>query len=156
MLHPRQGRRADGGGRVAMAGPAAPAPAPAEPPGELSPLPDPSPGRSARGLALTLGLVVAIALTLWMLVGLWGPAPPSGDDTMAHLVRAEFTIRELLPSLDGWQPRFGLGYQQFLFYGPGFTWLVALVHWLGLGLLSVAGALMVASVLPVVGRRPPL
>ncbi len=125
-------------------------PASAEPPGEPSPLPDPSSGRSASGLALAVGLVVAIALTLWMLVGLWGPAPPSGDDTMAHLVRAEFTIRELLPSLDGWQPRFGLGYQQFLFYGPGFTWLVALVHWLGLGLLSVAGALKVASVLAVV------
>lgn len=102
------------------------------------------------GSALAAGLVVAVALALWMLAGLWGPGPPVGDDTMAHLVRAEFSIRELLPRLDGWQPQFGLGYQQFLFYGPGFTWLVALVHGLGLGLLSIPGAFKVATVLAVV------
>jgi len=101
-----------------------------------------------------VGLVVATALALWMLAGLWGPRPPSGDDTMAHLVRAEFTIRELLPRLDGWQPRFGLGYQQFLFYGPGFSWLVALLHGMGLGLLSISGAFKVASVLAVVALPP--
>jgi hypothetical protein len=99
---------------------------------------------------MAVGLVAAVGLTLWMLAGLWGPEPPSGGDTMAHLVREEFAIHQLLPRLDGWQPRFGLGYQQFLLYGPGFTWLVALVHWLGLGALSVAGALKVAAVLAVV------
>lgn len=122
----------------------------AEPPGDLTSAPERASARSASGPALVVGLVAAVGLTLWMLAGLWGPGPPSGDDTMAHLVRAEFAIHQLLPRLDGWQPRFGLGYQQFLFYGPGFTWLVALVHWLGLGALSVAGALKVAAVLAVV------
>ena len=106
--------------------------------------------RRVPPFALTAGLVAAVALALWMVAGLWGPGAPAGSDTMAHLVRAEFSIRELLPRLDGWQPQFGLGYQQFLFYGPGFTWLVALVHGLGLGLLSIPGAFKVASVLAVV------
>ncbi len=94
------------------------------------------------------GLLVAVVLALWLTAGLWGREPPSGDDTMAHLVRAQFTVDELVPhaQLDGWQPRFGLGYQQFLFYGPGFTWAVLLLHWLSLGLLSVAGAFKVAAI----------
>jgi hypothetical protein len=64
---------------------------------------------------------------------------------MAHLIRARFTIEEVLPRLDGWQTNFGLGYQQFLFYGPGFTWAVALVHFLSFGLLSISGAFKVAA-----------
>jgi hypothetical protein len=107
--------------------------------------------RRVRRLAVAASLVAAVALTLWMVAPLWGPGPPSGDDTMAHMVRAGFTIHDLLPRLDGWQPQFGLGYQQFLFYGPGFTWLVALVKGLGLGLLSIAGAFKVATVLAVIG-----
>jgi hypothetical protein len=99
-------------------------------------------------LASSPGLPVAVMLALWLTAGLWGREPPSGDDTMAHLVRAQFTLDELVPhaQLDGWQPRFGLGYQQFLFYGPGFTWAVLLLHWLSLGLLSVAGAFKVAAI----------
>jgi hypothetical protein len=94
------------------------------------------------------GLPVAVILALWLTAGLWGRGPPSGDDTMAHLIRTEFTLHELVPHarLDGWQPRFGLGYQQFLFYGPGFTWAVVLLHWLSLGLLSLAGAFKVAAI----------
>jgi hypothetical protein len=94
------------------------------------------------------GLLVAVLVAVWLTTGLWGPEPPSGDDTMAHLVRAQFTLDELVPhaQLDGWQPRFGLGYQQFLFYGPGFTWAVVVLHWLSLGLLSVAGAFKVAAI----------
>jgi 6-pyruvoyl-tetrahydropterin synthase related domain len=109
-----------------------------------------TPTRPVSRVAVGAGLVAAVALSLWMVANLWGPGPPSGDDTMAHMVRAEFTIRDLLPHLDGWQPQFGLGYQQFLFYGPGFTWLVAMVHGLGLGLVSIAGAFKVATVLAVI------
>ena len=99
-------------------------------------------------MASSPGLLVAVMLALWLTTSLWGREPPSGDDTMAHLVRAQFTLDELAPhaQLDGWQSRFGLGYQQFLFYGPGFTWLVVLLHWLSLGLLSVAGAFKVAAI----------
>jgi hypothetical protein len=99
-------------------------------------------------LASSPGLLIAVVLALWLTTSLWGREPPSGDDTMAHLIRAQFTLNELVPhaQLDGWQPRFGLGYQQFLFYGPGFTWLVMILHWLSLGLLSVAGAFTVAAI----------
>jgi hypothetical protein len=120
-------------------------------------IPPPQPGSvpDSRGLrwwwarlASSPGLLVAVMLAVWLTTGLWGREPPSGDDTMAHLVRAQFTLDELVPhlQLDGWQSRFGQGYQQFLFYGPGFTWLVVLLHWLSLGLLSVAGAFKVAAV----------
>jgi hypothetical protein len=99
-------------------------------------------------LPVSPGLVVAVLLAVWLTTGLWGREPPSGDDTMAHLIRAQFTLDELAPhaQLDGWQSRFGLGYQQFLFYGPAFTWAVVLLHWLSLGLLSVAGAFKVAAI----------
>ena len=119
------------------------------PPPQPGSVPDSSARRSwlAR-LASSPGLLVAVLLAVWLTTGLWGREPPAGDDTMAHLIRAQFTVDELVPhaQLDGWQSRFGLGYQQFLFYGPGFTWLVVLLHWLSLGLLSVAGAFKAAAI----------
>ena len=92
--------------------------------------------------------VVAVVVAGWLTRGLWGPGPLPGDDTMAHLVRAEFGARWLAPRgrLDGWQPRFGLGYEQYLFLGPGLSWAVAAVHWLSLGLVSVAGAFKVVVI----------
>lgn len=67
---------------------------------------------------------------------------------MAHLVRAEFGARWLAPRgrVDGWQPNFGLGYEQYLFLGPGLSWAVAAVHWLSLGLVSVAGAFKIVVI----------
>jgi hypothetical protein len=55
--------------------------------------------------------VAAVAVAGWLTRGLWGAGPLPGDDTMAHLVRAEFGARWLVPRgrLDGWQPNFGLG-----------------------------------------------
>jgi hypothetical protein len=92
--------------------------------------------------------VVAVAVAGWLTHGLWGTGPLPGDDTMAHLVRAEFGARWLAPRgrLDGWQPNLGLGYEQYLFLGPGLSWAVAGVHWLSLGLVSVAGAFKVVVI----------
>ena len=92
--------------------------------------------------------MVAVAVAGWLTHGLWGAGPLPGDDTMAHLVRAEFGARWLAPRgrLDGWQPNFGLGYEQYLFLGPGLSWTVAGVHWLSLGLVSVAGAFKVVVI----------
>jgi hypothetical protein len=61
---------------------------------------------------------------------------------MAHLVRAEFGVGWLVPRrrLDGWQTRLGVGYEQYLFLGPGLSWAVVAVHWLSMGLVSVATA----------------
>jgi hypothetical protein len=92
--------------------------------------------------------VVAVVVAGWLTRGLWEAGPLPGDDTMAHLVRAEFGARWLAPRgrVDGWQPNFGLGYEQYLFLGPGLSWAVAAVHWLSLGLVSVAGAFKVVVI----------
>ena len=98
---------------------------------------------------ITAGCLVAVALVLWASQGVWGGRPPAGEDVMAHLVRVDFGISELVTHgrLDGWLPRFYVGYQEFLFNGPGFVWAVAAVRGLTFGLLSDLGALKVTGVL---------
>ncbi len=91
---------------------------------------------------------VAVAFALYLTAGVWGPGVLPGDDTIPHLLQARLTAQELLPHglLDGWQSNVGLGYQQFLFLGPGLSWLVTAVHWLSFGLLPIAGALKVVAI----------
>ena len=66
---------------------------------------------------------------------------------MAHLIRADFALPHLVAHLrpDGWFPRLVLGQQEFLFNGPGLTWLVGAVRIFTLGTLSTTGALKVAA-----------
>jgi hypothetical protein len=75
---------------------------------------------------------------------------------MAHLVRADFGISELVARgrLDGWFPRFILGHQEFLFNGPGLVWLMALLRGATFGILSNAGALKVVSMGSLVALVP--
>lgn len=75
---------------------------------------------------------------------------------MAHLVRADFGIAEIVTQgrLDGWFPRFVVGHQEFLFNGPGLTWLMALVRAVTFGALSNTGALKVVCVASIVGLPP--
>ncbi|MDP9452121.1 MAG: YfhO family protein [Actinomycetota bacterium] len=90
-----------------------------------------------------LALALALALAAWLSAGAWGGAGPPGDDTAARLVgTAAPGIDRVLAEgrVDGWQTRFGLGYQAFLFIGPGLAWSVAAVRGLSLGLLSAPGA----------------
>ncbi|MDQ3946075.1 MAG: hypothetical protein M3357_13175, partial [Actinomycetota bacterium] len=93
-------------------------------------------------------LVVGTAVALILVSPAFGPGPPAGEDVMAHLVRADFGIPELVARgrLDGWFPRFVLGHQEFLFNGPGLVWLMALLRGATLGLLSNTGALKVISI----------
>ncbi|MGH9279841.1 MAG: hypothetical protein ACRD12_17295 [Acidimicrobiales bacterium] len=93
-------------------------------------------------------LVVALLLGLWLTAGAWGGRPPSGEDTMPHLIRANFALHNLLPRgrIDGWDPSFILGYQEFLFIGPGLTWAVGAVRLLSLGILSTTGAFKIVFV----------
>lgn len=67
---------------------------------------------------------------------------------MAHLVRADFGIPAIVAEgrLDGWFPRFALGHQEFLFNGPGLTWLMALVRAATFGAVSNTGALKAVGV----------
>jgi hypothetical protein len=96
-----------------------------------------------------VGVVVAVGLAVWSTRGAWGALPPHGEDVMAYLVRADFALPQLVAHgrLDGWFPRFYLGYQEFLFNGPGVTWAMAAVRAVTFGMLSNAGALKVVGVL---------
>jgi hypothetical protein len=75
---------------------------------------------------------------------------------MAHLVRADFGIAELVARgrLDGWFPRFVLGHQEFLFNGPGLTWLMALVRAVTFGTVSNVAALKVVCVASLAALPP--
>ncbi|MGH9002715.1 MAG: hypothetical protein ACRDYV_06260, partial [Acidimicrobiia bacterium] len=94
------------------------------------------------------GLVVGTAVALVLVAPAFGPRPPAGEDVMAHLVRADFGIPQLVARgrLDGWFPRFFVGHQEFLVNGPGLVWLMALLRGATFGLLSNTGALKVVSV----------
>jgi hypothetical protein len=94
------------------------------------------------------GAIVAAAMALFITRRVWGPGPPAGDDVMEHLVRAQFGVDRLLArgQLDGWFPRFMVGHQAYLFYGPGFNWIVGLIRGLTLGLISTSGAFKVAVI----------
>jgi hypothetical protein len=107
-------------------------------------------------LALPAGPALGVGLALWLCAPALGALPPAGEDVMAHLVRADFALPHLLAHgrLDGWFPRFVLGQQEFLFNGPGLTWLMALVRLPTLGMLSNAGALKVLSVASVAAVCP--
>ena len=97
-----------------------------------------------------------MAAALVLVVPVFGPGPPAGEDVMAHLVRADFGIPHVVADgrLDGWFPRFVLGHQLFLFNGPGLTWLLALVRGATLGALSNTGALKVVCVASFVAVPP--
>ncbi|MDQ3932011.1 MAG: hypothetical protein M3252_04135 [Actinomycetota bacterium] len=88
------------------------------------------------------GPIVAVVIALWLTLGVWGGRPPVGADTLGHLVLAEFSTDHIFGEwqLDGWQPKFNLGYEAFLFLSSGFFWAVGAVRLLSLGLLSAAGA----------------
>lgn len=99
---------------------------------------------------------MAVALGLWLSLPAWGGRLPAGDDVMAHVVRSEFGLEHVFGRgrLDGWFPRFMVGHQEFLFYGPGFTVLVGLLRVVTFGLLSVAGAIKVLAVASLVAVGP--
>lgn len=98
-------------------------------------------------IVLLVGSLVAVTVALWLTSGGWGGRPISGEDSMAHVVRARFAYRNLIARgrVDGWDPSFMVGYQAFLFIGVGFTWAVSLLHAVSLGTLSITGAVKVVS-----------
>ena len=99
-------------------------------------------------LVLAGGCLAAVMLGVWLTSGAWGGGPPAGDDVTAYAIRTDFAIRNLFPRLrvDGWDPSFMLGYQGFLFLGPGSTWAIALTRALTFGMLSTVGAVKVISI----------
>ena len=83
-----------------------------------------------------LASLIAVNLTRFA----WGGRPPAGQDTMALLIRTEHGLGLFADGkLDGWLPNFSLGYQEFLFYGPGQTMLIGLARIGSLGMLSSTG-----------------
>jgi hypothetical protein len=67
---------------------------------------------------------------------------------MGNLVRLDFGISHLVAHgrLDGWLPRFYLGYQEFLFNGPGLAWVVAAIRGATVGVLSNSGGIKIVGV----------
>ena len=68
---------------------------------------------------------------------------------MAHLVRAEFGVGwSGASAAGGWveDRGLGVGYEQYLFLGPGLSWAVGVVHWLSMGLISAATAFKVVVI----------
>ena len=97
---------------------------------------------------LLVGCGLAVVLAISSTGDAWGGRPPHGEDVMAYLVRADFGLPHLVAHgrLDGWFPRFYLGYQEFLFNGPGVTWAMGTARAVTLGALSNDGALKVVGV----------
>ncbi len=107
---------------------------------------------SRTELSITLGITVV--LWIWLTRNIWEPGLPIGADVAAHVVRADELVQWYLPNgqLDGWQDRFGTGYQASLFLGPGFSLLVALVRLLTLGRLDSVVAVKVVTVAVLAGQ----
>jgi hypothetical protein len=95
-----------------------------------------------------VGVLVAVVVALWSTGGAWGGLPPHGEDVMSYLVRADFALPHLVAHgrLDGWFPRYYLGYQEFLFNGPGVVWAMGAARVVTFGALSNPGALKVVGV----------
>ena len=100
-------------------------------------------------LTLWLGAATSVGLSIWLTWGIWAAGLPAGDDTAAHVVRADYAMEHFFTAgtLDGWQSSFGLGYQEFLFIGPGFSLLVATIQLLSFGTLSALTATKLATVI---------
>lgn len=113
----------------------------------------PAPPKRSRGWTrvspVVVGAVVAFVIAIWSTRGAWGSGLPAGEDVPAHLVRFDVGISQFLAHgrLDGWIPRFYLGYQEFLFQGPGLTWAVAAVRGVTFATLSNEGGIKVIGVL---------
>ncbi|WP_436794930.1 hypothetical protein [Actinospongicola halichondriae] len=87
--------------------------------------------------------VITVLIAAWALRILPGGELAPGNDITGHLQRSSFGLREVFGSgrFDAWYPSSMLGYQLFLFYGPGLTILIGLAHVVTFGLVSDAGAL---------------
>lgn len=109
----------------------------------------------SKACTVATGALVGMAVALRLTRQAWGPELVPGADVSGHLVRTEVGFEILRQGdLDGWSSRFGLGYQQFLFYGQGFTWLLGLVRLVTFGLLSTPGAMKVVAIASLVAIPP--
>lgn len=102
---------------------------------------------TAHNSPTLLGIAVGTVVGLWLTANVWGARLPAGGDVTGHLIRTQAGIDLLRHGqLDGWSPRFGIGYQHSLFYGPGFGWLLVALRIVSFGALSSAGALKVVMI----------
>lgn len=95
-----------------------------------------------------IGALASVLIGIWALRFLAGGELAPGNDITGHLQRSSFGLREVFLEgrLDAWYPGSMLGYQLFLFYGPGLTVLIGLADLLTFGLVSDAGAIKMVLV----------
>jgi hypothetical protein len=120
------------------------------------PAPAPATSRRATAVAQSAVPLAALGLGLWAMRGLLVGERLGGGDTPGHLSRIDWGVHQLLAHghLDGWYPRALLGYQEYLLYGPGLTWMVVLVRLASLGVLDDERALAVVVVAAYVAVAP--
>jgi len=109
---------------------------------------------SGSRVELRIALGIAVVLWIWLTRDIWKPGLPLGADVGAHVVRAEEFVQWYVPNgqLDGWQDRFGTGYQASLFLGPGFSMLTGVVRLVTLGRLDAVASVKVVSVAMLAGQ----
>jgi len=109
-----------------------------------------------RERSVWIGLMVAMAVAIWLTAPAWGARPQGGDDVMGHLVRGQYGVTHIINHLrlDGWFPRFMVGHQEYMLYGPAFDWMLAGVRLLSFGLLSEPGAMKVLTIASVIALPP--
>lgn len=100
---------------------------------------------AGRAGVMWVGVVLSALVTAWLTRKAWTSQPIAGGDVMFHLMRADVGIDDILARgrLDGWSDRVYLGTDLFLFYGPGFVWLMAAIRAISLGGLDNEAALNV-------------
>jgi hypothetical protein len=104
-------------------------------------------GVTSERRVFVAGAALSVMIGLWLTSGAWGGRLPATDDFVAHVIRADFSGHLLAHGhLDGWHPRFMVGYQAFLFFGPGLSWVVVALRLVTFGGLSTVGALKVVAV----------
>jgi hypothetical protein len=114
------------------------------------------PALTRRIVAGRVWPAVALVLALWALHRSFGPGLPTGTDITGHLERIQFGLTDLLFAghLDGWFPRSMVGYEEFLLYGPGITWLVGALQLITFGLLPSVSALKIVIVAAFIAIPP--
>ncbi len=119
----------------------------------------PSLDRDPRWLRRIFG-ITSLLIAVWALRFLAGGELAPGNDITGHLQRSAFGIDAVFlhGRLDAWYPSSMLGYQLFLFYGPGLTVLIGLADLSTFGMVSDAGAIKMVlvaayAVMPLVTTR---
>ncbi len=86
-------------------------------------------------------LLATTVYAFWVTRHVWSGIP-GGQDSLGHIVRTNFALKELFPHFrtDGWLFQYGTGSRPFETYGPGYAMTIGLIRLATLGQLSTVGS----------------